>query len=268
MTFDSMIGLGGFVLGVLSTIFAVYTYYKSKIKRMISVHSYGIQIIGSTSEIPLQELSVKFAGELVENLSKENFLFWNSGNTPIRDHDASQEFPIKISVRSDSKLLRVSLVTQSDEKNKVIVMHPGEHTPEILCSLKYLNVGQGFNIEVIYTGEPIETNFSHGFIGMTNDLIEYDKIKEMGTLRINVAINVLAALMAAWMLSAFIFFPEEILPKFPEISSEIARKSAYISLFITLFFALTAAFGPKLFKSFKTKYFGESPHSPPTSLKV
>jgi hypothetical protein len=143
----------GIVLGIL---FAGYYYLKSKRKTQITYVIEKTQLLGRERGVFPEEVTILYKDVKITDLVKFNAIFWNSGNEPIIRQAIIER--ILLCFSDTSTLLKASVLKCSRPQNRVCIRSMTPRKTHV--DFEYLEPRQGFNLELLITGEtddPIPT---------------------------------------------------------------------------------------------------------------
>jgi hypothetical protein len=141
----------GIVVGVIGIVLAIYFYAKSKRKVQISYSVNRTQLLGGNRNVLPDEVSIFYQSDKINDLVKFNTIFWNSGNASIRKSDIAE--PLLLCLPKESRPLKVSALKYSRPQNRVILYLVKNELHKMRVDFEYLEPRQGFNLEVLLTGE-------------------------------------------------------------------------------------------------------------------
>jgi hypothetical protein len=164
-------------------------------------------------------------------------------------------------------VLHIQIQRQSDDRNgaRFIDCQPKHFAA---FNFAFLEIGQGFRFEVIHTGQPLEPEFSHGFVGIGPARL-YDKNRRGQKLMLAFE-NLLAIGSSSLMMYVLIFNPQQIgidLASIQNADPDRLRWVPLIALAIVTSAVLVGRYGGRLLHSLRRRLIGEvAPHPPPTLL--
>lgn len=265
MNFDRLLAFCSILIGIGVSF---YFYVITRQKRELSVKTSNIKIIGRDDSLFPQELKVSFAGREITDLSKTNWIFWNSGNTPIRNNEAVEEYHVKISLDPGAKILRYLIVTETLDRNGVKITPAAEASNCFHVNFRFLEAAQGFNVEIMYTGDDLQPSFEHGFVGMAGQIREYDKVFR-GVHAVNLMMNLLAIFGFLGVIYVAAFQREELQHINNALSNQDlihASWSAGISLLTVCVAVLAGRYGGRFSRAIQRRVIGEPSRDPPKEL--
>ena len=144
------------LIGIPSFLFAIYTWIKSKKKKLFSIAKTKYQIIRTGKNV-IEDLKLSFREKEIEDLTITKLAIWNSGNQEIRQEDIASEGPLRIISTGDANILAVSILTQSDPSNQFLVTLKNEK--EALIQFEYVNCKDGIVLQVLHSGDSANITF-------------------------------------------------------------------------------------------------------------
>ncbi len=158
------LGLAELLIGVVGMILATIFYFRSKQRTQISYIIERTQLLGQSTGILPDEVSIAYRNKPITNLVKANVILWNSGNQTVKGENISRD--IMIEVPDTSELLRTSILKYSLEENRFLISQNFQNENQVYVNFHYLEPRQGLNIELLYTGEITIPNLRGTIIGM------------------------------------------------------------------------------------------------------
>jgi hypothetical protein len=149
-----VIGVPGLIIGLLAL--------KSK-RPTFSVETRTLISQASTG---FSGLEVHYAGKLISNLQRVQFVFWNSGREPIHDHDIPELDQLKFQVVGNdvgTEVLSAKLVACSRQSIGAVVDQPNPN--EVRLRFNNLDHRDACAIEVLSTGTVDHVTWSGKVLG-------------------------------------------------------------------------------------------------------
>jgi hypothetical protein len=148
-------------LGILGILAAVVFYIRSRKNSRLSFQRDEIAIIGGSEAAFPKEVTISFADSPVDRVTATRYVIWNSGNTTLSGAQIVQSDPLRLELKSDGKVLRVSILRVSRPVNAAW-LKPREAGANIVdIGFDYLDPNDGLAIEVLHTGPRSDLNL-HG----------------------------------------------------------------------------------------------------------
>ncbi len=144
----------GALLGIAGIVAAIYFYFRSRGVSQLSFQHDGVSLLGASNAAFPEEVEIKFSGEMVNKISAERFVLWNSGNTTIGGSQIVSSDPLCVRLSGDGKLLKTNLIKVSREVNAINVNKKNDNIAEI--SFDYLDPNDGILFEIIHSGNRSE----------------------------------------------------------------------------------------------------------------
>ena len=166
------------IIGIIATIL-VYRFSK---REKLLLLAYTTELLISDYKSEINELTIKYKNEEIENLNVLKIAFWNSGKSTIVENDISSTNPIIFQIDKESKILNISIVGKSEKSINPIVTKMNNYTVSI--GFEYLNYNDGFVIQLLHTGKNTEFSISgtiktyNGKLTNEKSLINNDIIKK------------------------------------------------------------------------------------------
>jgi hypothetical protein len=173
------LGIAELVVGTVGVVLAVFFYVKGKRKLQLSYTIQNTQLIGGSGGILPEQVSISYEGNQITNLAKANYMVWNSGTDPIRHQDIVSGGPIMLNMQGSPRILKASILKSSLPQNGVKINRVSEKAPQNLeVDFEFLETGQGFNAEILYTGEVSQPLPSGTVIGMPQGLKTFNPARQ------------------------------------------------------------------------------------------
>ncbi len=150
LNFDKSIGLIGFILTLLSLLYALFESNRNKTKKTIALN-YGqtFSIFKSNPTLKTEELKLIWNNKEVGNLFLLDIYLKNSGNTSLKKEDFLN--PISITFDKNVEILKTKLFSSSE-----YTLLEWESTEnDIKVEIDRLEKGKLIKAEIIYTNESI-----------------------------------------------------------------------------------------------------------------
>jgi len=200
------VGVFGIILAVIGLISTYYFYKKSnKVKKpYYQIRSYNL-IRDFVSNI--QDLEIRYAGELIENLTVSRIAFWNAGNETIDKDDIVESDPIAIATHRDFKILKPEIIAVNDNANNFSIVR--DVTSILGINFDYIDENNGIVIQIFHTGKSSEDIDVIGKIkgaGVPKNVPSSAKDFTKSMILIFTPIVILSALMEIFLLNSFDLF--------------------------------------------------------------
>jgi len=151
---------------------AGYFYLKQKQNVQITYLVDKTQLLGSARGVLPEEVTILYKAVKITDLVKFNAIFWNSGTTPIRRQDIIE--PMHLCLAAASNLLKASVLKSTRPQNRVILIAVND-TQQMRVDFEYLEPRQGFNVELLVTGEITDDPAPTGtIIGMPRGFTKFN----------------------------------------------------------------------------------------------
>jgi len=130
------------IFGIVSIISLSYAFY-TKPRRILE---YSLEFEQVTLSNPsIDKLKITYNGEVIDKLFKAKLEVLNHGNKSISGNSIAKKDPLRVVIRNEARLLDYEKNCEKTANHLVAV----EGKKEILISFDYLDVGDGFSLELI-----------------------------------------------------------------------------------------------------------------------
>jgi hypothetical protein len=146
---ETFLTYAGFILGIIGLV-ASYYFYRKSIRIKEPVYSIKSNNLISGSASTLENLSVIYKDEKVNNLTVSKVLFYNRGGETITGKDIVNRNFLKISSKS-CDVLDSSVIEVNNSSNNFSVYYD-KPSKIVAIDFDYLDQNQGAVIQVIHTG--------------------------------------------------------------------------------------------------------------------
>lgn len=139
-----------FLIPVLSLIFAIIIYFKSK---KIKKPCYAITSTNIFKELTskIKSLSILYSEKKIANLTITKFVFWNAGKDIITSSDIAHLDPLRIYSAEECQILNAIVIYEKNKTNDFKVsLIPDQSIINI--SFEFLGKDDGAVIQIIHTG--------------------------------------------------------------------------------------------------------------------
>lgn len=151
------------IILAIAGLFATYVFYKKSNKVQKPVYTIQSNNIIRDFISNISDLEIKYAGELIENLTVSRITFWNAGNEVIDKEDIVRSDPIMIRACGDNKLLKAEIISQNEMSNN-FALSPIIEGKFSNVNFDYISQNNGIIIQAFHTGKQSE---DIEFIGKT-----------------------------------------------------------------------------------------------------
>jgi hypothetical protein len=166
MTIELILTIFGTVTGVIGLYLARYYYLLAKPTLKIAASFDSTTLISKNRSENISELEILYRGKKVDNLSAANLIFWNTGNRPIRRADfMDPDEAFRIIVDGGVDLARFEIAVESDSRNGAKIRLLQADSSCLIIEFDFLEVNQGFRVEILYSGVPLSPIFKHSIVG-------------------------------------------------------------------------------------------------------
>ena len=175
-------GLVSGIIGLLGTVFGVWTWAKGRRRRELTWSvEHNIILEGSKSKIP--GLKIMFEDEEIPSLRSTVLTIKNTGNEDIVGEDILQPIQFSVGVETD-QLLNVRLLNEDTIKPNKCVIKTEEGSTEF--SFKYMSKKDYARIQILHTatGNP-EIHFAEGTIIKDGRIVVTNEVKRVSNNTIN-----------------------------------------------------------------------------------
>lgn len=176
---DTLINYAGLVIGLILAIIGIYLQIKST-KKKEPVYSIKSNNLLSGSSSTLENLTVAYKDQKVENLTVSKILFYNRGTETITSQDIDTINHLKISSET-CKILDGSILQTTNMSNNFQVRYENK-TEYVYIDFDYLDKNQGVVIQIVHTGLSSDDLYVNGDIKGIQKLIhvapeKFEKLK-------------------------------------------------------------------------------------------
>jgi len=165
---------GGLLLLTISLAFiGIILSIKKKQLLFITKTEYVIE----KSKIVIDNLSIKYGNEQIENLMVTKVALVNRGNVTILNNDIPVASPLYIVVPDECKILSATILAESNTSSLTTVIY--ESSSRIVVNFDYLDKKDGVVLQVIHTGTSDQISFLGKLKGgnILTPSSEYDSAK-------------------------------------------------------------------------------------------
>jgi hypothetical protein len=121
-------------IAVLGVLIAIYTYQRTRTKRVLVWARTHKTII--TSKEGLNDLEIRFKSHLVKNVSITRLAVWNAGNTAIRADEIVEGNELRIAVAEGAQLLSDSIVNVTSTDNALALTESVQVSPDMVAQVQ------------------------------------------------------------------------------------------------------------------------------------
>jgi len=143
-----------YIIGIIGIILTVYFYFRAKEKPLPSYAIVKNVLIHPRQAQFSEKLQIRYDGNVVPSVLKVVAFFWNRGRKTLDRNDIVPSDPIRLHFTGGptSKILDVrSPWTTRDAVGAKISRQENENSIEL--SFEFLDQGDGFALEVLYSGD-------------------------------------------------------------------------------------------------------------------
>ena len=160
MSFDTLLGVAGIILGIAGLATGYIFYKKSlKIKQPMYIIRTNNLIQDSISQ--MSGLEVAYKGRFISNLSVSKVLFWNSGSETLDNQDIVKTNPLRIECAEDKNILDATVTASNNQSNQLAIEVASSGTSAYV-TFDYLDKYQGGIFQVVHTGTTSNDLFFEG----------------------------------------------------------------------------------------------------------
>jgi hypothetical protein len=162
LSIDTIIALVGVVLAI---IVPLIFFRRALPNTELSYSKETTELLGGSRRTLPQEVKITFGGHEITQLRKINYIFWNSGTqTIVRSRDVISNPALIVKFPQDSPMLKPSALKASRPENGFVVKSAND--TELELEFVFLEPSQGFNAEVLYTGDTVPAEPEEIIAGM------------------------------------------------------------------------------------------------------
>ena len=150
ITNNPWIALTSLTAGIISTIFAFYSYFKNKKQRTPTYAKRTINLIKDNVK-KIGAVEIFFQNKLIKNLSITKIAFWNDGKETINLDDVAKNDLIKFKIKDDYKILDAKIIYEKNPANAFHISTSPDNK-HISLTFDYFDFGEGIVLEISHTG--------------------------------------------------------------------------------------------------------------------
>ncbi|XUY28539.1 hypothetical protein RMR21_015595 [Agrobacterium sp. rho-8.1] len=139
----------GLTLGVLSGLFSIYTYVRTRERRNMSYKITDETIVGGHSPVMLDNrVEIRFDDMVIDRVTRTTLWIWNSGNRTINSSDIALNDRISIALPEGTQILQLTTMSKvSANAVRVDLLTSSGVFP----TFDFLDPNQGFKCEILHT---------------------------------------------------------------------------------------------------------------------
>lgn len=142
-----------FVLTVVSFFLAIIFYIRSQKRRVPTYTLRNVNLIREKAET-ISEISIRYRGEKVDNLSICQVALWNAGEETINFSDIAPSDRLKIVSQGEENFLEVKIIFEKNPANNFILeVTPTNSPKELFINFDYFDINEGIILQVFHTGK-------------------------------------------------------------------------------------------------------------------
>ena len=146
---SSLLAIGGFILGVFSLLFALYSYnnrHPSKKRLCYSIRSHTI-----IKKFPnVDKLSLKYNEKTIDAVTITFLAIWNNGKSTIYPSDFLKGAPLSVYAVDKSEILKMEIVYYSNKLSEFKINSTGNN--RFKMTFNYLEKNEGVILKIVHTG--------------------------------------------------------------------------------------------------------------------
>lgn len=148
------------VVGIVATIIIEMWMFE---KKRISWRKYSF-LIARGGEHMIPKLEMAYGDTKIEDLTITKIALWNSGNRLLKMDDFVSDHNITVcSISNYTKLLDVSIIDKSQEKNKFRVITSGDNCA--VLEFEYMSKKDAIVLQVLHTGSANDIQLDYTIMG-------------------------------------------------------------------------------------------------------
>jgi hypothetical protein len=149
--FESIIGLLGFIVGVIGLIL----YLNSRTSSIPTCQFESLHLLGKKEQELPPEVEIFYKKKEVQRLTLTKVYFWNAGKKMMSGDQVVEEDPLRCEFRFDppDEILKAHVATSTNRVNKVTVSEADNQNNILLIDFDYLNSKDGVRIDILHTGK-------------------------------------------------------------------------------------------------------------------
>jgi len=152
MSVETILAILILILGILAFISSYLLFLAGKKYREPTWSAKSSSVIYNKKKI-IEGLEMTYNGDMIDNITASQVLFWNNGNEIIRFQDISSSDPVRIKVDKTVKILNVK-VLPSNLPPESFTVELNEDENVVLIKFDALERGQGAVMQILHTGLP------------------------------------------------------------------------------------------------------------------
>lgn len=152
-----LITIGGFALGIIGIILAIYFYFLSKKERIPCFEVNSKTLIEGLNRT-LEGIQLHYKGIQQERITVSKLSFWNAGTETIDARDLVEADPIGISFPLNIQILDIQVISVSAKSNSVELGEPvtREAINFLPVTFEYLDHNDFFVVQIVHNGSDRE----------------------------------------------------------------------------------------------------------------
>ncbi|AAL45722.1 hypothetical protein EN41_27140 [Agrobacterium tumefaciens] len=141
----------GFTVGVLSALFSIYAYVRTRERFGMTYQAFDETIVGGESPTLFDDrIEIRFDDMVIDRVNKTTFWIWNSGNKTINVSDIALHDPLVIALPHGSTILQMSTRSKTLANAVRVNLFASDR---VFPTFDFLDPNQGFVCEILHTAE-------------------------------------------------------------------------------------------------------------------
>lgn len=160
------------IVAIIGIILTIIFYFKSK---KVKSPCYAIRSNNIIKDFvsKFEALEMRYAGQVIKNLTVSKIAFWNTGGETIDKDDIIRADPIVISIKNDFKILDFKIIAM-DNKTNNFQLARNEDQSNVNINFDYIDKNDGIVIQLIHTGYSNNDIDIHGRLKGAGEIIFTD----------------------------------------------------------------------------------------------
>ncbi len=156
----------GSIIGVISTILAIYFFMRGNKKRIFTYVNKESVIIGDHGDILNHRLAVAFDGKNIERVTRSVFVVWNAGKETIRSNDIAVADPLRIEFPAGTSILLATIDRASRSAIRFQLTYAAGEKPTLMISFDFLDRLDGANFSIVHNAPTGSAMLAGTVLGM------------------------------------------------------------------------------------------------------
>src|SRR6185437_11742654 len=168
-------------IGILGLLIALILYRASVIGARPVYKRRSLRLIGKNEQALPKDVEIRFNGQVVDRLTKNYIVLWNSGKKLLRGTDIVCEDPLRCEFAHDARILDARVVITTRPTNKFTVGWPSETAHSVIIMFDYLDPGDGAVLEILHTDRKAYPDIRGTIRGVPKGCLDWGRIQAHST---------------------------------------------------------------------------------------